>query len=377
MTAALTGYTVNTIEDLKNIPESIRTSGYIKAVKETHQFYQFEPTSTDIADGINIIAPNLGSGRWYIMSTDIEPILKIGQQLYLINLPYTVYQSSQFSNGSYTAPLGTYNLFNDNSTITGTCTETNLTEEYIIADLGEPRYVTQHIFGGGRIQHNSLDVINVADYLNDCTLYGSSDAINWDVIADINNISNNNSIYTRFNIPLSPYRYWKLVRTSGLSKYVAVSEWKIKGISVSNEDDNEIVIKASNLNSLNNVIIPVTVPNTFNVVNISFNYPARIRVYLTENLANADLNRLENTTVTSNLGCLLDVFSVDNLDLNKKIIPSIYSYSINANKLLYFTVTNKDIVTRDMVITLSIKTNKNYDLNYINTTNILYNMMFI
>ena len=377
MTEALTGYTVNTIQDLKNIPVEIRSTGYIKAVNDTHNLYQFNKDSTEVADGINIISPTLGSGRWYKMNSFTEPILQVGQELYLVNLPYTVYQSSQFDNGSgYIAPFGTYNLFNDKNTNTGSATGTNLSEEYIIADLGEPRFVSQHIFGGGYIKdNNGIDIIDVGSYLNNCTLYASSDSLNWIEISTVTGIQTSNNLYSIFNVPLNSYRYWKLENTSGIDKNIAISEWRIRGIATSNETTQEVEIKVDNLASNTNQILEKVVPSTFNVIEIKSNYPARVRIYLTNTLAVSDISRLNTVEINPDLGCLLDnTFSSENESVY--VIPSIYAYTLTDTDYLYFSIDNLDSVARDINIKLIVRLNKNYDINYTQTTNILYNMLF-
>jgi hypothetical protein len=73
---ASTGYSVETLTNLKDIDPAIRTDRYIRAVKQTSSWYMFVAAATNPDDGLNYIEPTLGTGRWYrmrsmIVSSDI------------------------------------------------------------------------------------------------------------------------------------------------------------------------------------------------------------------------------------------------------------------------------------------------------------------
>lgn len=74
---ASTGYTVNTITDLKNISTDIRVTGYLRFVLDTTSWYVFIETATNTPDNVNIIQPTNGSGRWfrlksYVLASDVN-----------------------------------------------------------------------------------------------------------------------------------------------------------------------------------------------------------------------------------------------------------------------------------------------------------------
>lgn len=62
------GYSVNTLNDLKAVPDSTVITGYILAVVSLQAWFIYNSSGTDTSDNIYIITPNSGNGRWYRMS---------------------------------------------------------------------------------------------------------------------------------------------------------------------------------------------------------------------------------------------------------------------------------------------------------------------
>lgn len=80
---ALTGYTIDTLANLRNIGTDVRTTGYIRAVSDTKAWYMFIESATDTPDEVNILSPLSGSGRWFRLRGTILPTEVTGLTEYI------------------------------------------------------------------------------------------------------------------------------------------------------------------------------------------------------------------------------------------------------------------------------------------------------
>lgn len=80
---ALTGYTIDTITNLRNIGTDIRTTGYIRAVTDAKAWFMFIADATDTPDEVNILSPLAGTGRWFKLKGVALPSDVIGLTEYI------------------------------------------------------------------------------------------------------------------------------------------------------------------------------------------------------------------------------------------------------------------------------------------------------
>jgi len=83
------------------------------------------------------------------------------------------------------------------------------------------------------------------------------------------------------------------------------------------------------------------------------NFPARVRVYITNAFASADNSRSITTEPTGNHGCLLEIVTINSL-LTIDLTPAVQLYTIENPTNLYFNFTNLDSVNRSITATFNI-----------------------
>lgn len=71
--AASTGYAVADLTALKNISDTVRTTGYTRFVVSKKAWYVFVESVSTAADDDDVVAPTSGTGRWFKSSSAIYP----------------------------------------------------------------------------------------------------------------------------------------------------------------------------------------------------------------------------------------------------------------------------------------------------------------
>lgn len=94
---------------------------------------------------------------------------------------------------------------------------------------------------------------------------------------------------------------------------------------------------------------------TYVLSKVSTNYPSRVRIYSDSNSRTNDFYRLEGTVTSSNSGVVAEVITTSG-SLTNLITPGIIGFSneLPTTTTVYLSITNKDVVTRNILVTLTL-----------------------
>jgi len=96
-----------------------------------------------------------------------------------------------------------------------------------------------------------------------------------------------------------------------------------------------------------------TVPPSFTLFHLATDYPARVRVYLSEAYRTADLSRPVSQDPAGDHGCILEVVTTAGV-LGMALSPEAAAVMPAAGTTAYITVQNGDSVARVVVVTLDL-----------------------
>jgi hypothetical protein len=352
-----TGYAVATLADLKAIDSTTRVNGYIRSVTNLYSWFIFIAAATDTADDINIIAPNTGTGRWFktkafSLPTDIPGLVEYIQDTIYSSTPHLGDLTFTYNDTSNNVTVNINSLAINNSHISNTANIAQGKILNLVADLAD-KASTNHT-------HVSSQIVDFSEAVDDrvASLVTCSDGTITFTYNDTTNTLDIKAIAAATNIP---------VRKDG-STIVSASAINFTGAAVSVTNSGTVAnIDISAASSVASQIFTVSTgtlaAGAFQIVsftatpvgmftNISSDFPARLKVFLTNAYAVADNGRPVNIELTGEHGCFLEAVTIP-ANLNLDLSPPASYYATVVGNLLYMSITNNDTVSRTITVTLT------------------------
>lgn len=351
-----TGYAVATISDLKAIDSSIRVDGYIRSVTSERSWFIFIAAASDTADNVNIIAPNSGTGRWFKIKSFVLPSDISGLEEFIEDtIGIGFLNSSQLS--------FTYNDSSNTLTI----------------DIGNNSITNAHINSSAAIAQSKISGLDssLASKANVSHVHAAAEITDFNealedrvasaLVAGSNvNISYNDAAGT---ITISAISDGSLIAKDEGTTLGTFNTINFTGSSVSSAlAGNQLNVNVTSPSTLNSDTYVVTTTTSIaanaqetvtlsgltlgTCINLTTNFPARVRAYINSAYAAADAARAVNIDPTGEHGCLLEcVTTPSNLDLD--LSPPIDLYSKSGGNISVI-LTNYDSVSRTVSCTFTI-----------------------
>ena len=349
---AETGYAIATLADLKAIDSSIRSLGYTRLVIETSAWYIFIDTATNPTDNINIITPNVGSGRWfrtksYTLSSDIADLQEYIQD------QFAALFSSDDLQGIYDDPnnILTINFrpeIIENSDISPTAAIAQSKIANLVTTLNN-KADSSHVHSSASITDFVIATLNAvaANYsspTNTANITYNSSTQELEISSSLNVSLEGQNTVTGNSLNFTGPG----VSVSAANNIVTVDIVPVDPL-VSTVVDTSYALTTPSQDAGTSAQYTLTLPATVLIREIVCNFPSRIRMYPNETYATDDNARLITLDPTGDHGCMLEVSNtVNNYAVN--CIPPVYVYKEPTRSTVVVVVDNLDTVARSFVI---------------------------
>lgn len=355
---ATTGYAVSNITALKAIDNTVRVDGYMRSVTSERAWFIFIAAASDTADDVNIIAPTSGTGRWFKVKSFTLPTDISGLTEYVQDVVGTSFLQSGAFTVTYNDPSNTVSLTLNNNIISDTHVATNAAIAQskianLVSDLAG-KASSNHTHASTQISDFAEAVDDrIAALLtspNGSITFNYNDATN---VLEIQTVASNPSVAIKEDGTAKGSVTGLNFAGSAVDVSVAGNEATVTISAPSSVTvENIIVTSASLASNAEEIKSFAAFPLGF-FTRLQTDFPARIRIYLTNAYAIADQSRPVSSELFGEHGCFLECVTIgSNLILD--LSPPANFYSVTGGNLLYMTITNTDSVSRVITTTLTL-----------------------